>query len=100
MLNGDQVDMMRAESDGVRQDEMRDAVSILLHPVSSWSAHWLTIPDVLTKYYHWNYNTTYINIISFGKGIYDGEFLQRSLMPVRILTYELTVVWCFIYKLT
>lgn len=35
MLNGDRVDMMQAESDGERQAEMRDAVSTLLHPVSS-----------------------------------------------------------------
>ena len=32
-------DVMQAESDGVRQAEMRDAVSTLLHPVSSWSTY-------------------------------------------------------------
>lgn len=62
MLNGDQVDMMRAESDG--EAEMRDAVSSLLHPISSCSVYWLTTSDVLTKYYHCNYNTSYTYIIS------------------------------------
>lgn len=69
MLNGDRVDMMQAESDGERQAEMRDAVSTLLHPVSSQSAYWLTTSDVLTKYYHCNYDTSYtvcMYIISCG----------------------------------
>lgn len=35
ILNGDQVDMMQAESDGERQAEMRDALSTLLRLVSS-----------------------------------------------------------------
>lgn len=73
MLNGDRADVVRAESDGDRQTVMRDAVSSLLHPVSSRSVSWLTTSDVLPKYYYRNYNTSNIHITVCGlveRGIY------------------------------
>lgn len=83
------VDVMQAESDGVRQAEMRDAVSTLLHPVSSRSVYWLTTSGIWTKYYHCNYNTWYIYIISCG------------LLPVRVLPVNVyvTEVWRFMGSL-